>query len=256
MSVLANRVAESASSVPARVRSGGTALGITLGAFVTGVLGIVLSGTVLRVAGVLSVPAVSVLRLRSIQVGFAVFAGAFLLWRGDFSEYCKVRVPNVKDVGWIVGIPLVFAVQGVVLSPVLAALGLPHPDPAGGGHIDLATQPLLWPLAFVGMFVFAAPAEELVYRGIVQGTLRRAFDTLGVVVLGGLFFGLLHFLVGIVTPQTGMLEAVRWGVGTMIPGMVWGYAYERTENLAVTAITHAMTWTITVHELLLKLLPM
>jgi membrane protease YdiL (CAAX protease family) len=256
MSVLAHRVTDRVPSVPPRLRATAAALGIAVGAFVTGVVGIVVAGAVLRGVGVLTVPAVSALRLRSIQVGFAVFAAVFLAWRGNLSRYCKLCVPTLEDAAWIVLIPLVFAAQGLFLSPVLAFLGLPHTDPApGAGHVDLATKPLLWPVAFVGMFVFAAPAEELIYRGIVQGTLRRAFDLVGVVIAGGLLFGLMHVLVGLVTPSVGAFGALRWGLTTTFPGIVWGYAYERTENLAVPAITHAMTWTVTVHELLLKLVP-
>jgi membrane protease YdiL (CAAX protease family) len=256
MSVLTDRGTDSSPPLSSRLRAGAASLGITVVAFLTGVVGIVVAGAVLRAAGVLTVPAVSALRLRSIQVGFVVFAAAFLAWRGNLGQYCRLRVPTLEDAAWIVFIPLVFAAQGIVLTPVLAALGLPHPTPtAGAGHVDLSTKPLLWPAAFVGAFVFAAPAEELVYRGIVQGTLRRAFDVAGVVIAGGLLFGLMHVLVGLVTPGVGSLGALRWGIGTVVPGLVWGYAYERTENLAVTAITHAMTWTVAVHELLLRLVP-
>jgi len=257
MSVLTDWGADWSPPISTRLRAGVAALGIAVTACVTGVVGIVVAGTVLRLAGVLTVPAVSALRLRSIQVGFAVFAAAFLAWRSDIDHYCKLRLPTLEDAAWIIFIPLVFAAQGVVLSPVLAALGLPHPDPvAETGHLDLAAEPLLWPAAFVGMFVFAAPAEELVYRGIIQGTLRKGFDLAGTVVIGGLLFGLMHVLVGIVTPNVGTLGALRWGMTTALPGMVWGYAYERTENLTVTAITHAMTWTVTVHELVLNLVPL
>ncbi|WP_434531495.1 CPBP family intramembrane glutamic endopeptidase (plasmid) [Haloarcula sp. NS06] len=256
MSVLTNWDADWIPLISTRLRTGVAALGIAVIACVTGVVGIVVAGTVLRFAGVLTVPAVSALQLRSIQVGFTVFAAVFLAWRGDLDHYCKLRLPTLEDAAWIIFIPLVFAIQGVVLPPVLAALGLPHPDPvAGTGHVDLATEPLLWPAAFLGMFVFAAPAEELVYRGIIQGTLRKGFNLAGVVVSGGLLFGLMHILVGLFTPDVGMFGALRWGITTALPGMVWGYAYERTENLAVTAITHAMTWTVTVHELVLNLVP-
>lgn len=256
MSVLADWGADRSPLISTRLRAGVAALGIAVVACVSGVVGIVVAGTVLRFAGVLTLPTVSALQLRSIQVGFAAFAAVFLAWRGDIDHYCKLRLPTLADVAWIIFIPLVFTVQGVVLPPVLATLGLPHPDPvAGAGHIDLAAEPLLWPAAFVGMFVFAAPAEELVCRGIIQGTLRQSFDLAGVVVVGGLLFGLMHILVGLLTPNVGMLEALRWGITTALPGMVWGYAYERTENLAVTAVTHAMTWTVTVHELVLNLVP-
>ncbi|WP_324758249.1 CPBP family intramembrane glutamic endopeptidase [Haloarcula sp. GH36] len=256
MSAVTDRGADSGSSISRRLRAGLAALGVTVLALVTGIVGIVGTGAVLRVAGVLTAPAVWALQLHSVQVGFAVFAAAFLAWRGDLPRYCRVRIPTPEDAAWIAVIPLVFVAQGVVLSPVLAALGLPHPNSGTAvGSVDLATRPLLWPVAFVGMFLFAAPAEELVYRGIVQGTLRRAFDLAGVVVLGGLLFGLMHVLIGLLTPSVAPAGALRWGITTALSGMVWGYAYERTENLAVTAVTHAMTWTITLHELVLKLTP-
>jgi len=41
----------------------------------------------------------------------------------------------------------------------------------------------------------------------------------------------------------------------VLPGLAWGFAYERTENLLVTAVTHAMVWTVTLHEIALHLLP-
>ncbi|MFC6973584.1 type II CAAX endopeptidase family protein [Halomicroarcula sp. GCM10025709] len=257
MTLATDRESDSGASLPPRVRAGLAALGITVVALVTGIVGIVAAGVVLRAVGVLTAPAVWALKLHSVQVGFAAFAAVFLAWRGDLGHYCKLRVPTLADAAWIVAIPLVFAAQGVVLSPVLAALGLPHPDQGTAvGSIDLATRPLLWPAAFVGMFLFAAPAEELVYRGIVQGTLRRAFDVAGVVVLGGLLFGLMHVLIGFLTPSVAPAGALRWGLTTALPGMVWGYAYERTENLIVTAVTHAMSWTISFHELVLELAPL
>lgn len=244
----------SKSQFPARLRVGGAALAITVTAFLAGLVGIVLVGAVLRIGDLFTVPAVQVLRGNLIQIGFAAFAVTFLAWRGQFGRYCKLRRPTLEDLGWIVVIPLLFAAQGSLLSPVLAAVGLPHPHPSGGESVDLATRPLLWPVAFVGMYLFAAPAEELVYRGIVQGTLRRAFDTFGVVVLGGLAFGLMHVLVGLVTPSVGPGGALYWGMTTFVPGLIWGYAYERTENLTVTAVTHAMSWTVAIHEIGLELL--
>jgi len=199
---------------------------------------------------------VRVLQGNYIQVGFAGFAVAYLFWQGDWDRYVKLRWPTLEDVGWIVGLPLLFAAQGVVLPPVLAAVGLPHPQPGTGmEQLALETRPLLWPIAFIGMYLFAAPTEELVYRGIVQGRLRAAFDTFGVVILGGLLFGVMHFLVGLMTQGVSFGGSLYWGIDTVIPGLAWGYAYERTENLLVPAVTHAMVWTIAPHEIVLHVLP-
>jgi membrane protease YdiL (CAAX protease family) len=231
-------------------------IGITVGALLAGLLGVISTGGLVSVLDLTESPIVRVLQGNYIQVGFAGFAAAYLLWQGDRERYVRIRRPTSEDVGWILVIPLVFAAQSVVLPSVLASVGLPHPQP-GTGLEDLAleTRPLLWPVAFVGMYLFAAPAEELVYRGIVQGRLRAAFDTLGVVVLGGLLFGFMHFLVGLMTQGVSLGGSLYWGIDTVIPGLVWGYAYERTENLLVPAVTHAMAWTIPVHEIVLQVLP-
>lgn len=56
--------------------------------------------------------------------------------------------------------------------------------------------------------------------------------------------GLLHFLTGLTTPAVSLSESFHWGISAAVPGLLWGYAYERTENLLVPAVMHAMSWTI------------
>lgn len=256
MSLVRDRLGGTGPSRFPRVRTVVAALAITVAALAVGVVGIVVTGAVESLLGVGDTAVVRVLDGNYIQIGFAAFAVAYLLWRGDWERYVKVRRPTVEDAGWILVIPVVFAAQSVVLPPILAAVGLPHPNPTTGNEqLALETRPLLWPVAFVGLYLFAAPAEELVYRGIVQGRLRESFDTVGVVLFGGLLFGFMHFLVGLLTWGVALGGSVYWGLSATVPGLVWGYAYERTENLAVTAVTHAMSWTIAVHEIALQFLP-
>lgn len=239
-----------------QVRAALAALGITVGSLCCGILGIVLVGATTSALGVRETAVVRVFQSNFIQVGFAAFAVLYLLRRDDRTRYLRVRWPTREDLAWIVLLPAAFALQPLVLQPVLTVAGLPHPHPgAGTGQIALESRPLLWPVAFVGLFLFAAPAEELVYRGILQGRLRPVFDTVGVVLLGGLSFGLMHCLVGLVTPSVGLGGSLYWGLDALVPGLLWGYAYERTENLLVTAVTHAMTWTVAVHEVVLQVLP-
>lgn len=239
-----------------RGRAALVGVGITVGALCCGILSIVFVGAAVSALGVRGTAVVSVFQGNFIQVGFAGFAAAYILWRGDWERYVRVHRPTPEDVGWMLVIPVLFAALPLVVQPVLAAIGLPHPQPGTGrGGVALETRPLLWPVAFVGLYLFAAPAEELVFRGLVQGRLRDGFDTVGVVLLGGVLFGLMHFLVGLVTPSVGLGGSLYWGLDAVVPGIVWGYAYERTENLLVTAVTHAMSWTVAPHEVVLQLLP-
>lgn len=223
-------------------------LGIAVGAFLAGMVGILGVGALASAAGVAGTDAYEVLSGNLIQVGFAAFGAGYLLWRGDRERFVRLRRPTLEDLAWVAGLPVAFGLLGLVLEPALAAVGLPHPTP-GGGHegIALASRPDLWPVAFVGLYLFAAPAEELVFRGIVQGRLRGTFDTAGVVLGGGLAFGLLHFLAGLPTAGVGVAGALYWGIETFFVGILWGIAYERTGNLAVTAVNHAMMWTVPFH---------
>lgn len=227
-----------------RVRAAVGALGITVGAFVAGVIAIMVVGVSVYAMGIGDVDAVRLLSTHYIQVGFAAFAGAYLLRAGDVGRYVRVRRPTLEDVAWIVGLLIAFVAVSALVDPLLVSIGLPDPHTGSSGGVALAARPLLWPVAFVGLYLFAAPAEEVVYRGLVQGRLRGEFGTAGVVVASALLFGLLHGLSGLLTPTVGLDGSLHWALSTIPPGLLWAIAYERTRNLLVTSITHAMTWTI------------
>jgi membrane protease YdiL (CAAX protease family) len=227
-----------------RVSAALGALGIAVGAFVVGVLGIMTLRPAVGTLGMARLDAVRMLSSHFIQVGFAVFAGAYLLRVDDLGRYVSIRRPTWADAAWIVALPVAFVAASLLVNPLLVAVGLPDPTPGAGGGVALASRPLLWPVAFVGLYLFAAPAEEAVYRGLVQGRLRGTFGTAGVVVGSALLFGLLHGLSGLLTPAVGLDGSLHWALSTVPPGVLWAVAYERTRNLLVTAVTHAMTWTV------------
>jgi hypothetical protein len=241
-----------------RVAAVAAALGLSVGAFFAGLLGMFPSMLLASVLGVTEMDAYRVVAGNRIQVGFAVFAALYLFTVDDRDRFVKIRVPTISDLAWI-GLTLAFIVG--VLPPVFDVLSTVGEHLFGvesfthGSHesdseaIELAARPSLWPVVFVGSYLFAAPAEELVYRGIVQGRLRDAFGTAGVVLFGALSFGMMHLLVGLVTPGTGLVGTLYWASESAAGGLVWGYVYERTENLVVTASTHAMLWTVPFHEL-------
>lgn len=230
--------------LPSALRHGLGAVGIWFGAFVAGIAGILLVTAAVGALGVESTPAVTILNSRAVQVGFAAFAVAYLARRSDRDRFVRARIPTARDLAWIPAIVLALVGASVVFSPVLAAAGLSPPETGTGLGVSLAARPSLWLVVFVGFYLFAAPAEEVVYRGIVQGRLRSAFDTAGVVIGSAVLFGLLHVTIGLLSSGVSPAGAVHWGVTSGIGGLVWGYAYERTENLVVTSVAHAMVWTM------------
>lgn len=164
------------------------------------------------------------------QLGFLLFGVAYARRRG---LPVPVRAPTAREAGYAVGATLVALVLATGLSVLLAALDLvPGSVIEESGRID--------PNFFLGVAVLSvlivAPAEEYLFRGVVQGRLRETFGPVGAVVGSSLLFGSVHL-----TNYTGSVPQVVAGVlliaGT---GAVLGTLYEVTDNLTVPIVTHAL----------------
>lgn len=164
------------------------------------------------------------------QLGFLGVAYLVARYRG---MQIPVTVPSVRQVGIAVG-GVVLALAGVtVLSVVLQVLGLVPGSAIEDVAIENPTL-LLW-LGGLSV-VLIAPAEEFLFRGVVQGTLREAFGPVGAVAGASLLFGSLHL-----ANYTGRIEAVVAGaLVIVVAGAVLGALYELTDNLAVPVVTHGI----------------
>lgn len=87
---------------------------------------------------------------------------------------------------------------------------------------------LLVPLSFL----VVGPGEELVFRGLVQGTLRETLHPARAVVLASALFASIHLF-----SLTGEGKLVYIGVA-FVMALVLGAAYEFTGNLTVPAVIH------------------
>jgi len=88
--------------------------------------------------------------------------------------------------------------------------------------------------------VLVAPAEEFLFRGVIQGRLRRSLGPVGAVVGSSLLFGSLHL--GNYTGETAAV--VAGAVLIACVGTVFGTLYERTQNLVVPIVAHGVYNTI------------
>lgn len=219
------------------------AFGLATGGFVVGVIGLLLTRPAAAVLGLVGTEAFEYASSTLIQVGFALFAVGYLFTRTDRERFVRFRRPSAEGVAWILlGMPLVVYLGVATGALLTTVLGPAAHHGSSADELTLIANLHLLPVAIGWQLLFAAPAEELVYRGIVHGRLRVAFDTVGVVLFGALAFGFMHFLVGLLTP--GSVSALRWGLSAVVPGLVWGLAYERTDNLVVPTVLHFASWTV------------
>lgn len=91
---------------------------------------------------------------------------------------------------------------------------------------------------FLGMIVLSmllvGPAEELLFRGVLQARLRDSWGAWPAIVLATVVFGAIHFPAIIGDPSQQYATVLL----TALLGLVLGYLYERTGTIWVPAIVH------------------
>lgn len=171
-------------------------------------------------------------------LGFFLVCGGYLAWRSDHSFF-GVGPPTGRDVRWILlGFSALVAVL-VGFDVLLSQLGL---EPADNVAVERGMEdPRLFLYFIPVVLLFNAPAEELLFRGLVQGLFRRAYGVVPGILAASLIFGLVHYLALV---NTGSRVAY---VGiAVLSGLVLGALYEYTDNLLVPVVVHAF-WNILVY---------
>jgi membrane protease YdiL (CAAX protease family) len=89
--------------------------------------------------------------------------------------------------------------------------------------------------------VLVGPAEEFLYRGAMQGQLRTVFGPAVSIGLPAVLFGLFH-VPNYVFAGVSLTSAGMWFSLFVIAasGAVFGYLFERTDNLAVPILSHPL----------------
>lgn len=216
---------------PSALRAVAAGIGITLAALVVTLLG-----------GVAAIVPVLVFDLRIesplvflglTAVGQFAFAAVGYAYARRYRRAIPIEVPSGREVGIAVGGVLLALAAVGALSAVVSALGL-LPRSVLGEAVTRDRR-IVVGLAVLSLLV-VAPAEEFLFRGVVQGRLRDAFGPVGAVVGASLLFGSLHL-----ANYAGSVESVVTGALLVsTTGLVFGGLYEYTDNLAVPIVAHGL----------------
>ena len=223
------------------LRAGGHALFLVAGAFLTGLLFAGAAVSVLASMGFSrETDIVALLVVSSIGqfTGFYLAVWWYFQRIGEFRALVLARLPSLRDAGWAVGGLVALFVTNVVLSQLLVQFGLE------GAQNAVIEQGRATPALFLYLIpvtvLFVAPAEELLFRGAVQGLFVRAAGVGPGIVGSSLLFGVAHYLaLGGTGSRTATIAVI------VVLGLVLGVVYERAGNIAVPIAVHA-GWNVTV----------
>jgi membrane protease YdiL (CAAX protease family) len=205
---------------------------LVLGAFLGAGLLVSIGNGLLAGVGVSSTsPAGQIVTTAINFVGLLMVPLAYLGWRNDWSLVGVGRPSSRGLLTIVVGsVVLIVFMNGAEL--LVSSLGFQPPENAAVQSGQDNPELFLYYIPIV--LLLNSPAEELLFRGVVQGLLRRAYGVVPGILGAAAIFGLVHYpaLVG-----AGSAEAyIAIALGS---GIIFGVLYEYTENLLVPIAVHA-----------------
>lgn len=212
------------------------AFGVAILGFAVGIaVTLVLMGVWVALGFELTTAALLVLGLVGLQgIGFSLVAYAYVRYSGFSFDFVPVSVPSLRDAGYIVGGYLTAFGLMVVALVVVTTLFTTEPASNEGAQAAADSGLLVWMIPLSILLV--GPGEELLFRGIIQGSLRRHFSAAGAILLATAMFAPAHIL-----SLSGSLQAAALTISILsVPSIVFGVVYERTENLVVPALCHGL----------------
>lgn len=164
-----------------------------------------------------------------VQLGYAaVGIVAMRRWFGGLS----ISIPSRAEAAWI-GVATLGAIAVAYLT--LTGVELLGVEPAAQEVESVRSPAAILALGLVSVFLIG-PAEELLYRGAVQGRLRRTFGAAGSIGAASVLFAVVH----VTTMHGSPAGTVATLTALFLLSVVYGLAYERTGNLAVPMLVHGL----------------
>jgi membrane protease YdiL (CAAX protease family) len=178
-------------------------------------------------------PAFSVVRTVANFVGFGLACAVFLA-ATDSADSVGARLPSGREALLIAGgVTTLLAAQFALLLG-LAEIGIET------GQNRAITADGRAPIYFLYMvpvsILVVGPAEELLFRGVVQGRVSQIAGPATGIGFASVLFGVIHYA----SVTGGLGGRVAYVAIAGLLGVLLGLLYERTGNVVVPALTHGL----------------
>lgn len=173
-------------------------------------------------------------------LGFFVAGGAYLLYAGKGWSYLDLRLPSLREWGYVVASVLASIAILILINVVVSVLDLPATDNQVIQFVG--DDPTMVLLLLVVVFLFNAPAEEFLFRNVIQKRLYAAFTRIGAVLVTSLIFAVVHVPAFLMAADGTIAEPLAIAVSitvVFLGSVIFGYVYAKTDNLVVPIAGHA-----------------
>jgi len=150
----------------------------------------------------------------------------------DVDELVPIRIPDGRAMAFIVGGTILLLACQLVINRLLQWADFAPGDNQAvlAGVGDPTYFLVMVPISLL----FVGPAEELLFRGAVQGRLRQSWGMWPAIVTATVLFGLIH----IPAISGGFGAQLSYALLVGILGLLLGYLYEYTQNILVPSLIH------------------
>ncbi len=173
-------------------------------------------------------------------VAMALVGAAYLALTGRGWAYVDLEWPTLRGWGYVVG--GIFASIGFIIVVQLVVVFLELPSTSNQIMEYIGGDPNMVLLLIVIVFFFNAPAEEFLFRNVIQKRLYDAFSRAGAVIIASAIFAIVHLPAFALTAELVLapVEAITVSLVIVFGGsIIFGALYARTENLVVPIAAHA-----------------
>jgi membrane protease YdiL (CAAX protease family) len=183
----------------------------------------------------LSPVAEQILSTVALGAGTLTVAAAYLAMTGLDRSYIDARVPTRREWGYVAGGTVLLLGANLAISALFGWLGVESTTHSivraarDSPEILLVLVPL--------SYLVVGPGEELLYRNVVQKSLREEFSGAGAVAVASVVFAAVH-LPAYADPNASTLALLNTLTVVFVLSLILGSVYERTGNLTVSALVH------------------
>ena len=181
-------------------------------------------------------PAIStVLSTLASGAGTLTVVALYLRWSGRGLSFLDVRMPDLRGVGYVAGGTAAILAGNLAISFAFQRFGV-----ASASHTVIRTaeaDPAILLVLVPLSYLVIAPGEELLYRNVVQKSLREWYSPVAGVVVASAIFAAVH-LPAYSSPGASLEATLATLSVVFVLALVLGAVYERTGNVVVSILVH------------------